>query len=117
MTRRFRRSGWCNLPLGMDRVETLTSLGVLVSRARSQGGGDLDRSIGMMEDALALTPVGHAARSQALMGLGMSCLCGPDIDRDRDKTERAQIRHALANPTGTSMSAGQVTSQVTLSVL
>ena len=74
MTRRFRRSrGWCNLPLGMDRVETLTSLGVLVSRARSQGGGDLDRSIGVMEDALALTLVGHAARSQALMGLWMSC--------------------------------------------
>ena len=104
MTRRFRRSrGWCNLPLGMDRVETLTSLGVLVSRARSQGGGDLDRSIGVMEDALALTPVGHAARSQVL---GCRALCGLDIDRDRDKAERAQIRHLLANPT--SMSAGQV---------
>ena len=39
----------------------------------SQGGGDLDRSIGAMEDALALMLVGHAARSQALTGLGMSC--------------------------------------------
>ena len=56
-----------------------------------------------MEDALALTPVGHAARSRVL---GCRALCGLDIDRDRDKAERAQIRHLLANPT--SMSAGQV---------
>jgi hypothetical protein len=61
----------------MNQVETLGAL----FRARFRKVGDLsDRSLGVMEDALALTPVGHAARSGSA---------------------RTQIRHPLADPTST----------------